>query len=80
VWLVAGDADVVPVLAAALQDKDAESRREAANTLACIGPPAKAAWTALARLLRDNKPDVRKAAAQALRRIDVEAAAKAGLP
>jgi len=80
VWLVGGDADVVPVLAAALQDKDAESRREAAKILACIGPPAKAAWTGLARLLRDNDPDVRKAAAQAMRRIDVDAAAKAGLP
>jgi HEAT repeat protein len=81
VWLVSAQADAaVPVLAAALKDEDADSRKGAAEALARLGPVAKGALPVLARTLKDDDANVRKAAAEAMRKIDAEAAAKAGIP
>jgi HEAT repeat protein len=79
-WQIAEHPDVVSVLAAALEDKDPETRRAAADALGSIGPAGKSAVAALARVLRDKIPEVRKAAAQAMRKIDAEAAANVGVP
>jgi HEAT repeat protein len=52
----------------------------AARSLGQIGPAAKAAVSALIDALKDEDKDVRTAAAEALKKIDPEAARKAGVP
>jgi HEAT repeat protein len=52
-------------VAALLKDADADVRREAAETLAAVSPPAEA-WPALYDLVQHDRTDVRIAAAKAL--------------
>ncbi len=56
----------VPVLIAALQNRDSTRRRAIAYALAEIGPDAEAALPALTQRLQDNDPEVQKAAAYSL--------------
>jgi HEAT repeat protein len=75
-----GEAEVVvPALAEALKDEETFVRRDAAKALGEIGPAAKPALPTLLVALRDKHPAVRKAVAEALRKIDADAATKAGL-
>ncbi len=60
---------VVPALIALLEDKRWYNRRWAAEILGDVGPPAKAATPALTKVLKDESEDVRKAAAEALKKI-----------
>ena len=60
-----GDADLID----ALKDKDAIVRGEIAESLGEIGPDAKDAAPALTALLKDKNKDVRKNAAEALKKI-----------
>lgn len=55
---------------AAVNDEDPERRARAARDLGRMGPEAKFAVARLKELLRDENEDVRKAAAEALRRIE----------
>ena len=64
----------IPVLIAGLDDPLAIARENAANGLGRYGPRAKAAVPALVRTLSTNR-----SAAYALKRIDPDAAAKAGI-
>jgi HEAT repeat protein len=76
----AGEAEVVvPALAEALKDEDSFVRRDAARALGELGPAAKPALPGLVLALRDQHAAVRKAATEALRKIDTEAAARAGV-
>jgi len=61
--------DVVPHLTRALRDEDPNTRRRAADCLARIGRDTEPAWPALILLLKDENPEVRKAANAALRRL-----------
>jgi HEAT repeat protein len=70
---------VVPALAEALKDEDTFVRRDAAKALGEMGPAAKPALAALLVTLQDKHAAVHKAAAEALRKIDAEAAARAGV-
>jgi HEAT repeat protein len=75
--LGAGD-EVVPDLAAALDDSDSLVREEAARALGRIGPEAEAAAPQLARLAAaDEVRPVRAAAAEALRRLNGSVSAPA---
>jgi HEAT repeat protein len=56
-------------MAKALADPDEKVRRESALALDRVGPPASAAVPALVVAERDAVPEVRDAAAQALRTI-----------
>ena len=67
---------VVPVLVRALRNRD-ESRTAAEDALGDFGADAKAAIPSLVELLNDELPP-RSFAAEALKRIDPEAAARAG--
>lgn len=68
---------VAPALVTALRDENHYVRRDAARALGNFGPGVREAASApLAVLLKDDEPSVRKAAGEALRRIDPEAAAK----
>src|SRR5262249_40079900 len=82
VWTVGGDVDAArEVLGAALKARTSSSvRMTAASVLGGLGPGAKALAPALAAALSDRDPAVRLAAAGALRKIDPEAADRAGLP
>ncbi len=62
-------------LAAELADRDAATRRRAAQQLAAHGPAAAAAVPALVTALADRSPDVRLRSAEALGRIGPSAAA-----
>src|SRR5205823_4902352 len=66
----------VPALIDALKDKKDRVRRFSAKALGDVGPEAKAAVPALIEALRDDQ--VRAMAGYALKRIDPEAAKKAG--
>jgi HEAT repeat protein len=68
----------VPALVEALKDREARVREAAAGGLGAIGRPAKAAVPALLELRKDGDENVRAAAARAPKRIDPEAAKKAG--
>lgn len=70
---------VVPVLIMNLRDSYHSARWNAACALGNFGDQAKAAIPALLQVLHGNDPDVRDIAADALRRIDPEAAAKRGV-
>jgi HEAT repeat protein len=69
-----GDAPAMASLTDLLKDRVAAP--DAAEALGRIGPPAKAAVPALRDLLKDKNPDVRKAAGEALKKIDPGAADK----
>ena len=81
-WKVSGRPQpAVVALAAATKDPtSAELRRQAAELLAEMGPDGKGAVPALAAALRETNPTVRAAAAEALQKINPQAAAKAGAP
>ena len=67
-----GDADtVMPILIESLKDDDTYVRRDSARALGRFGPLAKPATAALQARLSDREPSVRKAAAAALKAIDV---------
>jgi hypothetical protein len=67
----------VPALIGSLQDKDATVRRAAANALASFQSSAKQAFPALLQAFQD--PVTRDEMANALKQIDPEATAKAGV-
>lgn len=69
----------VPVIVAALKHKQVRARIRAAELLGEIGAAAKASVPALVEAIRDENPAVRQAAALALKKVDPEAAAKAGI-
>jgi HEAT repeat protein len=69
----------VPALIEALQDEEDYVRTEAAQALGDIGKAAQAAVPALVAALKDKEAPVRKAAAESLKKIDPEAAKKAGV-
>jgi HEAT repeat protein len=70
----------VDVLVAVLRDKgaDKDQRVRAANVLGEIGPPARKAVPDLKAARKDAPEDLQNAAAEALKKIDPEAAEKAG--
>jgi hypothetical protein len=75
----------LPVLIELLRDRDPVLRRYAADCLGDLGPKARAAVPALLRALRDQEKGgffctVSEAAADALKQIDPETAAQAGVP
>ncbi len=69
-WRVNQDPDAVHVLVQALKDSKDGVRESAAETLAEIGPEARAAIPSLERLITDPSASVRVQAAQALWHID----------
>lgn len=69
----------VPDLLRLLDDKDAKARVLGITVLGIIGPKAKAAVPALVKALEDKDAQVREVAADALKMIDADAAAKAGV-
>jgi HEAT repeat protein len=72
--------DALPVIIAGLKDPDGPVRYRAVRVLEEIGSPAKAAVPALIYVFTaDREKDVREWAGRALRKIDPEAAMKAGV-
>lgn len=70
----------VPGAMAALQDKDADARKNAISVLKAIGPAAKTAEQDLIRLAKtDPSKAVRDEAASAAKQLDAAAAAKEGV-
>jgi HEAT repeat protein len=67
----------VPALIQFLRDSDSDTRRNAAKALWCFGAAAKQAVPALVESLQDPSVAVQSEAANALKKIDPEAAAKA---
>ena len=67
------------VLVETLKSKQTDVRREATALLGRLGPKAKEAVAPLAELLRDENPQVRKAAAASLIKIDADAALRVGV-
>jgi HEAT repeat protein len=67
------------ILTSGLQDPERKVRQHAAAYLAEFGPLAKDAVPGLLQAVKDNDRFVRQQAANALKRIDPEAAAKAGV-
>jgi hypothetical protein len=70
---------VVPALITALQDSQVFVRGQASSALGEFGTNAKPAWAALMQAVKEENQDARNAAAKALKAIDPEAAAKAGV-
>jgi HEAT repeat protein len=70
---------VVPILTKSLSDPDAACRATAAGGLQNFGATAKSAVSALVQSLEDRDPVARAQAEGALKKIDPEAAAKAGV-
>jgi HEAT repeat protein len=70
---------VVPALTKFLKDPDREVRASTISSLELFGSDAKPAVSALVQSLNDQNGLVRKLAKSALKKIDPEAAAKAGL-
>jgi HEAT repeat protein len=80
-WRVTGRAEAsIPVLVEGLHDRTVTAACDAARGLGEIGPPAKDAVPALLMTLKHPDATVREAAADALKKIDPEAAKKAGGP
>jgi HEAT repeat protein len=73
------DAAMLPALLQMLRDSEPALRRSAAEGLAKLGKVAQPAVPALLAVLDDPDPATRKLAANALKAIDIEAAAKAGV-
>jgi HEAT repeat protein len=67
------------VMMEALTDKDATVRKHSIRCLAQVGPDARSAIPALVKAFQEDTQEVSNAAAEALRRIDPEAAVKAGV-
>lgn len=73
-------APAIPALIAEAADRESETRDVAVLALGQIGPPAKEAVPVLLAVIRENGDRHRRLfAAEALRRIDPEAAAAAGV-
>lgn len=74
-------AEMVPALAARVKDASIEvsQRRQALHALAQMGSVAKAAVPELIEVARGMQPTLKRAATQALLKIDPAAAAKAGI-
>jgi HEAT repeat protein len=72
------DGRIAPALVEALHDENGYVRRDAAITLAKLGPAAKNIVPALVAALKDKERGVRKAAAQALKKIDAKGVPRAG--
>jgi HEAT repeat protein len=70
---------VIPALTDALKDQNAFVRRDAALALGRLGAEAKPAVPALLAARRERERSVRKAADEALKKIDPQAAARAGV-
>ena len=70
---------VQSLLSEGLKDSQPPVRRWCAESLGVFRADAKAAFDDLVRALKDEDATVRKAAAEALKKIDPEAAAKAGI-
>jgi HEAT repeat protein len=64
-----GHKDVMPALARALADRDAEVRGAAVDALGSIGKPARPVLPAMWPLLRDPDEDVRERVVRAVRAI-----------
>jgi HEAT repeat protein len=62
--------DALPALTTALGDQDPQRRVNATRAIGAIGPPAKAAKPTLERMLGDHNEDVRRAARDALERLN----------
>jgi HEAT repeat protein len=74
-WQVNRHGAAVPALIAATQDDSATARYASTRALGRIGPGAKPAVAALRELLGDEDPWVRATAAEALQKIEPQAAA-----
>jgi HEAT repeat protein len=75
-----GEADrVVPALTDALRDESGYVRHDAAIALGKFGGTAREAVPALTAALKDREHNVRAAAGTALKKIDPQAASKAGI-
>jgi HEAT repeat protein len=72
--------DALAVLLTKLKDPVSDNRVAAARALGRVGPTAKAAVPDLLIALKDRKPRVRREVSSALKKIDPEAARKAGVP
>lgn len=70
---------VVPALIKCLNDANSSTRWYAAQSIGAFGAEAKAAVPDLLTLLASPDEDVKEAAGEALKQIDLEAAAKAGI-
>jgi HEAT repeat protein len=79
-WEVDQSKDALVVLVSALEDKDDKICCDAAAMLERIGPGAKAIVPDLLRLLKDKYAPYYDPAAEALKKIDPEAAKEAGVP
>ncbi len=66
------EAKAIPLLRAALKDREWSIRFAAASALGRIGPAAKEALPALWPLLHDEDPIVRDAAREAIKKIELE--------
>ena len=76
---VGADTATLPAVLKWLQHPDPSIRRAAVETLAKLGKLAQPAVPAVLAALGDRDPDVREEAGKALKAIDLEAAAKAGV-
>ena len=70
----------LPALVKALQSKDRLTQEASTRALTSMGPDAKEAVPAVLAALGDKNEDLRELAAEALRKIDPGAAAKAAVP
>jgi HEAT repeat protein len=78
--LLDADAKSVPDLIRMLREDQDSDGYAAAMALGAMGPKAKSAVPALIEALHADDKSIRQDAGEALRRIDLEAAAKAGVP
>ena len=76
---VGPDPIVIKGLTECLAEPDPGVRDQATTLLCCFGPSARDAVSLLLPLLKHKHPGVHHAAAEALRKIDPEAAARAGV-
>jgi HEAT repeat protein len=70
--------EAIPALIRGLSCESEKVRRDAANALGSIGPVASEAVDALLVAIKDSQPSARQAAIRALKRINPEAAKRAG--
>ena len=71
---------VVPALVESLRDPETVVRARAADALGAFGADGKPAVATLVELLREGNQDTTSAASNALKKINPQAAAKAGVP
>jgi HEAT repeat protein len=70
-WSISGDAhEVMPTLVSALADDDRQIRMRALRQLTALGPQANLAIEPLRALRNDKRPQVRRIAAEALKKIE----------